>query len=131
MSFDTLYHDMKKIIISYCDLQTMGILSQVSKEVNRIISNEKEDFREKYIEKMKAELYDTTDMCLFWHCCISGKNTTVIRYLLKVKGVDPGKKRNYAIRVSSEYGNLEIVKILLSDSRVDPGAEYNYAIENS
>ena len=48
--------------------------------------------------------------------------------LLQDGRVDPGAQDNYAIRLASQKGHLEIVRILLQDCRVDPGAAYNYAI---
>jgi hypothetical protein len=42
--------------------------------------------------------------------------------------VDPSADDNHAIRLSSEYGHIEVVKLLMGDPRVDPSADDNHAI---
>ena len=63
---------------------------------------------------------------LFQRACEIGK-TDIVKSLLP--HIDPSAHNNYAIRLASRFGHLEIVKILLQDSRVDPSAFNNYAIQ--
>jgi len=58
---------------------------------------------------------------------MSLKKASTWRTLLDC-GVDPTADDNYAIRVASERGHVEVLKILLSDKRVDPTAGDNRAI---
>uniref|UniRef100_A0A6C0JWC8 Uncharacterized protein n=1 Tax=viral metagenome TaxID=1070528 RepID=A0A6C0JWC8_9ZZZZ len=41
---------------------------------------------------------------------------------------DPSENNNYAIRVASYNGHVDVVKLLLADHRVDPSALDNQAI---
>ena len=43
--------------------------------------------------------------------------------------VDPSDYDNWAIRVASHNGQLDIVRLLLEDSRVDPSVLQNLAIQ--
>ena len=43
-------------------------------------------------------------------------------------GYDPSADDNWAIRLASYSGHLEVVKELLKDKRVDPSADDNWAI---
>ena len=43
-------------------------------------------------------------------------------------GYNPSVWNNWAIRLASYYGHLEVVKVLLADPRVDPSVWNNYAI---
>jgi hypothetical protein len=48
--------------------------------------------------------------------------------LLSDSRVDPCAKDNWAIKIASRHGHVEIVKTLLSDPRVDPSADNNFII---
>lgn len=52
----------------------------------------------------------------------------VFRLVLKDERVDPSAKDNYAIRIASEKGYVEVVKLLLQDKRVDLSACDNEAM---
>lgn len=131
MSFDILCLDVQKLIISSCDIQTLGNLSQVSKGINRIISNDREDFKEKCMEKIKLEMNALNWSHLFLRCCFFGGPIAVMKYLLIVKEVNPSMKFNYPIREACENGHTKVVKLLLSDPRVDPSDLNNYTLEHS
>ncbi len=47
------------------------------------------------------------------------------------KGADPSQEYNYAIRLASNNGHIEVVKLLLQDERVDPSDFNNYAIKKA
>jgi hypothetical protein len=51
--------------------------------------------------------------------------------LLLTRETDPSAKDNYAIRLASANGHVEVVKELLLDSRVDPSTHNNYAIKSA
>ena len=42
--------------------------------------------------------------------------------------VDPSARDNFAVRLASRNGHLEVVKLLLTHPKVDPSADDNYAI---
>jgi aspartate 1-decarboxylase len=131
MSFNKLYLDAKKYIITFLDLQSLGRMCQVSKEMKDLICNENKDLRvETYIkEKMTTNLLNL--MGVFLQCCKKGGPIIVIGYLIRNKHIDPSSRHNYAIRWASKNGHTEIVKALLSDPRVDPSDEDNYAIRRA
>jgi ankyrin repeat protein len=52
----------------------------------------------------------------------------VVKVLLEDERVDPATGNNFAIKMASEYGHLEVVKLLLEDRRADPAAESNDAV---
>jgi hypothetical protein len=122
MSFDKLYPDVKKHIISFIDLESLGRISQVSKEMKDLIYDGTKDLRaEKYIESKMITL-DLGKIML--DCCKIGGPMVVIKYLIKNKCVDP----RLGIKSASKHGHVEVVKLLLGDPRVDPSADDNYAI---
>jgi hypothetical protein len=45
--------------------------------------------------------------------------------------VDPGVRKNKAIRDAAKNGHADVVALLLDDSRVDPGAKNNRAIRDA
>ena len=51
------------------------------------------------------------------------------------KPVDPGAKQDYAIRLASKEGHLEVVRLLIKDELVakpvDPAADDNFAIRRA
>lgn len=53
-------------------------------------------------------------MYIRWECLIEGAR------------VDPSGDGNYAIRVASQNGHIEIMARLLQDNRVDPTADDNF-----
>lgn len=55
------------------------------------------------------------------------KKEILQRYITDFR-VDRSAADNYAIRVASQRGYIEIVKVLLADPDVDPSADSNYAI---
>ena len=64
-------------------------------------------------------------------------HTEMVRFLLnssRIKTshinalVDPSENDNWAIRIASQNGYVEIVRLLLADPRVDPFATNNWAI---
>lgn len=54
-----------------------------------------------------------------------------IKLLLKIVRINPSINNNYAIRLTSENGHLEVVELLLSDPRVDPTVNNNEAIRSA
>ncbi len=77
MSFDKLYHDVKNHIISFLDLQTLGRMSQVSKEMKSLIYNEDKDTRsERYIKKYTERGLDYANIFLI--CCENGDPVDVV-----------------------------------------------------
>jgi hypothetical protein len=59
---------------------------------------------------------------------IQVNNYKVVKTLLNDPEVDPTNNVNFAIRISSEHGFIDIVKLLLNDPRVDPTDDFNDAI---
>lgn len=57
-------------------------------------------------------------------CCMNGK-TNAVKFLLRLKQVDPSGRKNYAIRRASLNGHHYVVQLLLQDKRVDPCAKKN------
>lgn len=55
----------------------------------------------------------------------------VIQLLIRDPRVDASTRKQYPIRVASEFGYDEIVRVLLMDSRVDPSAENDYALRRA
>jgi methionyl-tRNA synthetase len=45
--------------------------------------------------------------------------------------VDPSAASNYAVRLASSKGHLEVVRLLLSDARTDPSSDNNYAFRSA
>jgi len=128
LKMSSLYRDIIQYISSFVDLQTLGRMSQTSKEMKDLIYDDKEDLRvEKYIKNETRKKRENL-LQLFLRCCKKGGPIIVISYLIKNNCVDPSTNDNYAIRGASERGHLEVVKVLLSDSRVDPNADDKYAL---
>jgi ankyrin repeat protein len=55
----------------------------------------------------------------------------VVQELLKTNKVDPAANNNFAIRLASRNGHIEVVQELLKTNKVDPAAENNYAIRGA
>lgn len=145
MSFVKLYLDVKKYMITFFDLESLGRMCQVSKEMKDLICNENKDLRvEVYIKGSShchiesRSLDHSADSIihsdledLFLKCCKKGGPIVVIGYLIRNKNIDPSTRYNYAIRWASKNGRTEVVKVLLSDPRVDPSADNNHAIRRA
>lgn len=128
LKMSLLYSDIIQYISSFVDLQTLGRMSQTSKDMKNLISDDKKDLRvEKYIKNETMKRIENL-LQLFLRCCKTGGPIIVIRYIIKNKCVDPSTNDNYAIKWASYYGHLEVVKLLLSDPRVDPNVDDKYAL---
>jgi hypothetical protein len=60
-----------------------------------------------------------------------GQSFEYIEKALLDSNVDPSCFENYAIRISSGLGNVELVKMLISNPRVDPSDSKNQAIRGA
>lgn len=74
--------------------------------------------------KDKSKLYNTKVLIN----AIREGDVDYVKFLLKVKKIDPSLKNNYAIIDASFNGQFDIVKLLLKDPRVNPSDQNNLAM---
>jgi ankyrin repeat protein len=114
-----------KHIISFLDLETLGLISQTSKEMKDFVYNEKKDLRVETFIKNNTEHNTVSD--LFKECCVRGTPLIVIKSFVNNKCID-GSILNDAFSDACDCGNLEVVELLLSDPRLDPCFKYNHVV---
>ena len=83
---------------------------------------------------LEVLLYDAmflSDAGFVFRKCCEGGFDVIVAFMLRDDVIDPGDCRNYAIRLASTNGHLEVVRLLFSDKRVDPSDCDNYAVRRA
>jgi hypothetical protein len=80
-------------------------------------------------EDQEIQKIQETELDNLYRACGTGNVEMVNRCI--ENGIDPSVYCNYAIRLASAKGYIDVINILLHDGRINPSAESNLALKNA